>query len=72
MLTPTQEIRSRNYRKLDFLKEIAESVLDPTAGGTVGLDTEGAETKKKRGKGSKGLAAAGGEGGEGSTTLKRK
>jgi hypothetical protein len=57
---------------LDFLKEIVESVLDPSAGGTVGLETEGAEAKKKRGKGKKGVAAAGGEAGEGSTAPKRK
>jgi hypothetical protein len=57
---------------LDFLKEIVESVPDPSAGGTVGLETEGAEAKKKRGKGKKGLAAAGGEAGEGSTAPKRE
>jgi len=40
---------------LDFLKEIVESVPDPSAGGTVDLEAENAEAaaKKKRGKGRK-------------------
>lgn len=39
---------------LDFLKEIVEAVPDPSAGGTVDLERENAETaKKKRGKGKK-------------------
>jgi hypothetical protein len=72
MLTPHRKHAVETTEMLDFLKEIVESVPDPSAGGTVGLDTEGAEAKKKRGKGKKGLAAAGGEGGEGSTAPKRK
>ncbi|KAF9221122.1 histone-fold-containing protein, partial [Gyrodon lividus] len=36
---------------LDFLKEIVESVPDPSAGGTVDLEAEAAEgPKRKRGK----------------------
>ena len=58
--------------RLDFLKEIVESVPHPLAGGTVGLETEGAKANKKRGMGRMGLGAAGGEGGEGSTAPKRK
>ena len=59
----------RHYRKhavesveiLDFLKELVESVPDPSAGGTINLEQEGAEKeKKKRGKGKK-AAAEGGE-----------
>ena len=39
---------------LDFLKEIVETVPDPSAGGTIDLESENAEgTKKKRGKGKK-------------------
>lgn len=47
---------------LDFLKEIVEAVPDPSAGGTIDLESENAETaaKKKRGKGKK--AAGNGEG----------
>jgi len=45
---------------LDFLKEIVEAVPDPSAGGTIDLDSENAEAaKKKRGKGKK--AAPNGE-----------
>jgi hypothetical protein len=45
---------------LDFLKEIVEGVPDPSAGGTVDLDGENADTlKKKRGKGKKGAPLAG-------------
>jgi hypothetical protein len=45
---------------LDFLKEIVESVPDPSAGGTIDLESESAEAaKKKRGKGKK--AGASGE-----------
>ncbi|KAF8151737.1 histone-fold-containing protein [Crassisporium funariophilum] len=36
---------------LDFLKEIVEGIPDPSAGGTIDLDAENAEGKKKRGKG---------------------
>ncbi|KAG5352173.1 hypothetical protein C0989_003373 [Termitomyces sp. Mn162] len=48
---------------LDFLKEIVEGVPDPSAGGTIDLESENAEAaaKKKRGKGKK---AAGNEVGE--------
>ena len=58
-----------NYRKhavesveiLDFLKELVESVPDPSAGGTIDLEQDGAEKEtKKRGKGKK-AAAEGGE-----------
>ncbi|KAG6895689.1 hypothetical protein C0992_013280 [Termitomyces sp. T32_za158] len=47
---------------LDFLKEIVEAVPDPSAGGTIDLESENAEAaaKKKRGKGKK--AAGNGEG----------
>ncbi|KAG6885103.1 hypothetical protein C0993_005870 [Termitomyces sp. T159_Od127] len=47
---------------LDFLKEIVEGVPDPSAGGTIDLESENAEAaaKKKRGKGKK--AAGNGEG----------
>lgn len=38
---------------LDFLKEIVEAVPDPSAGGTIDLESENAEGKKKRGKGKK-------------------
>ena len=38
---------------LDFLKEIVEAVPDPSAGGTIDLESENAEAKKKRGKGKK-------------------
>ncbi|KAG8215754.1 hypothetical protein J3R82DRAFT_7653 [Butyriboletus roseoflavus] len=39
---------------LDFLKEIVESVPDPSAGGTIDLEAEAAEgSKRKRGKGKK-------------------
>ncbi|GLB42736.1 putative histone-like transcription factor (CBF/NF-Y) and archaeal histone [Lyophyllum shimeji] len=45
---------------LDFLKEIVEAVPDPSAGGTIDLESENAESaKKKRGKGKK--AAGNGE-----------
>lgn len=47
---------------LDFLKEIVESVPDPSAGGTIDLEAENAEAKRKRGKGKK---AADGEEGAG-------
>jgi hypothetical protein len=33
---------------LDFLKEIVEAVPDPSAGGTIDLEAENAEGKKKR------------------------
>ena len=43
---------------LDFLKEIVQGTPDPSAGGTVDLDTENGEgVKKRRGKGKR--AAAG-------------
>jgi Dr1-associated corepressor len=39
---------------LDFLKEIVETVPDPSAGGTIDIESEIAEAaKKKRGKGKK-------------------
>jgi len=48
---------------LDFLKEIVESVPDPSAGGTIDLEAEAAEgSKRKRGKAKKnGTAATSGE-----------
>ncbi|KAG9312535.1 histone-fold-containing protein [Chiua virens] len=48
---------------LDFLKEIVESVPDPSAGGTIDLEAEAAEgSKRKRGKAKKnGAPAASGE-----------
>ena len=53
---------------LDFLKEIVEAVPDPSAGGTIDLESENAEAaKKKRGKGKK----AGGSG-EPPTKRRRK
>jgi hypothetical protein len=36
---------------LDFLKELVQDVPDPSAGGTIDLEAEIAESKKKRGKG---------------------
>jgi Dr1-associated corepressor len=36
---------------LDFLKELVQGVPDPSAGGTIDLEAEMAENKKKRGKG---------------------
>jgi len=49
---------------LDFLKEIVESVPDPSAGGTIDLQAEAAENaKRKRSKAKKnGAPAASGEG----------
>jgi len=52
---------------LDFLKEIVESVPDPSAGGTVDLEAEHADGKKKRGKGKKTS-----EPGEGNSRKRRK
>ncbi|KIJ19694.1 hypothetical protein PAXINDRAFT_161189 [Paxillus involutus ATCC 200175] len=44
---------------LDFLKEIVESVPDPSAGGTIDLEAEAAEgPKRKRGKAKKNGAPA--------------
>jgi len=42
---------------LDFLKEIVQGTPDPSSGGTIDLDTENGEVKKRRGKGKR--AAAG-------------
>ncbi|KAF8804062.1 hypothetical protein BYT27DRAFT_7194785 [Phlegmacium glaucopus] len=42
---------------LDFLKEIVQAIPDPSAGGTIDLDAEGGDVKKRRGKGKR--AAAG-------------
>jgi hypothetical protein len=53
---------------LDFLKEIVETVPDPSAGGTIDIESENAEAvKKKRGKGKKAGAS-----GEPSTKRRRK
>ncbi|KAJ3784483.1 histone-fold-containing protein [Lentinula aff. detonsa] len=48
----------------DFLREIVESVPDPSAGGTIDLDALSADnaSKKKRSKGKKAAAAANGNG----------
>jgi len=47
---------------LDFLKEIVESVPDPSAGGTIDLEAEAAEgSKRKRGKAKKNGAPTSGE-----------
>ncbi|KAG6844985.1 hypothetical protein H0H87_001928 [Tephrocybe sp. NHM501043] len=48
---------------LDFLKEIVEAVPDPSAGGTIDLESENTEAaaKKKRGKGKKAAASGGGD-----------
>lgn len=44
---------------LDFLKEIVESVPDPSAGGTIDLEAEAMEgSKRKRGKAKKNGAPA--------------
>lgn len=52
---------------LDFLKELVESVPDPSAGGTIDLEQEGADKeKKKRGKGKRA------EGGEGTRKRRKK
>lgn len=53
---------------LDFLKEIVETVPDPSAGGTIDVESENADaTKKKRGKGKRVGAT-----GEPSTKRRRK
>ncbi|KIL58602.1 hypothetical protein M378DRAFT_170429 [Amanita muscaria Koide BX008] len=58
---------------LDFLKEIVESVPDPSAGGTIDLESEGADGKRKRGKGKRAaVAGAGAGGGESGTAPKRR
>ncbi|OJT05863.1 DNA polymerase epsilon subunit C [Trametes pubescens] len=49
---------------LDFLKEIVETVPDPSAGGTIDIEAENAERGKKRGKGKDKKAAADANGGE--------
>ncbi|KAK7028266.1 CBFD-NFYB-HMF domain-containing protein [Favolaschia claudopus] len=53
---------------LDFLKEIVEAVPDPSNGGTIDLDGENTE-KKRRGKGKR---TAGNGTGEATTRKKRK
>jgi len=56
---------------LDFLKEIVESVPDPSAGGTIDLEAEAAEgSKRKRGKSKKNGAP--GTSGEPKRRRKRK
>jgi hypothetical protein len=45
-----------NTEMLDFLKELVQDVPDPSAGGTVDLEAEG-ENKKKRGKGKRAATA---------------
>lgn len=36
---------------LDFLKDLVQAIPDPSAGGTIDLESENAEGRKKRGKG---------------------
>ena len=55
---------------LDFLKEIVETVPDPSAGGTIDLESENVDGKKKRGKGKR--VGAGAAAGEPSTKRRRK
>ncbi|EAU83488.1 hypothetical protein CC1G_04744 [Coprinopsis cinerea okayama7 len=58
---------------LDFLKEIVEAVPDPSAGGTIDLEAENNEAKKRRGKGKRATAAASaGEGGTAPTKKRRR
>jgi len=54
---------------LDFLKEIVQAIPDPSAGGTIDLDTENGEAKKRRGKGKR---AAAGEAGQPKRRRKKK
>ncbi|TFK21702.1 histone-fold-containing protein [Coprinopsis marcescibilis] len=54
---------------LDFLKEIVAAVPDPSAGGTIDLEAEGAA--KRRGKGRK-VAAASSSGATGAEPTKRR
>ncbi|KAI0764157.1 histone-fold-containing protein [Trametes elegans] len=57
---------------LDFLKEIVETVPDPSAGGTIDIEAENAEARsKKRGKG-KDKKAAGDANGEEKPAPKRR
>ncbi|KAE9407690.1 histone-fold-containing protein [Gymnopus androsaceus JB14] len=58
----------------DFLKEIVESVPDPSAGGTIDLDALNAEnaSKKKRSKGKKAASATNGEDGAPAPKRRRK
>lgn len=61
---------------LDFLKEIVEPIPDPSAGGTIDLDSEEAlaNSEKKRRNTNKGKAAAkaAAEGGEPAPKKRRK
>ena len=41
---------------LDFLKELVQNIPDPSAGGTIDLEAEAAEQRKKRGKGKRNAA----------------
>jgi len=54
---------------LDFLKEIVQGIPDPSAGGTIDLDGENGEAKKRRGKGKR---AAAGEAGPPKRRRKKK
>ncbi|KAJ3997644.1 histone-fold-containing protein [Lentinula boryana] len=58
----------------DFLREIVESVPDPSAGGTIDLDALSADntSKKKRSKGKKAAAAANGNGENGAPAPKKR
>ncbi|KAF8631652.1 hypothetical protein AX17_005054 [Amanita inopinata Kibby_2008] len=57
---------------LDFLKEIVEGIPDPSAGGTIDLEGEAAEGKKKRGKGKKAGPASGESGAPPAKRRRRK
>ncbi|PCH34767.1 histone-fold-containing protein [Wolfiporia cocos MD-104 SS10] len=56
---------------LDFLKELVEGVPDPSAGGTIDLEAEAAESGRKRRSG-KGKKPAEGADGDASATPARK
>ena len=53
---------------LDFLKEIVSSVADPSAGGTIDLEAEKAEGKRRRGTNAARERERAGEDGEGDGT----
>ncbi|KAH7886613.1 histone-fold-containing protein [Phlebopus sp. FC_14] len=58
---------------LDFLKEIVESVPDPSAGGTIDLEADAPEgSKRKRGKGKKNIDGAPSTTGEPKRRRKKK
>ncbi|KAI0919716.1 hypothetical protein AcV5_001702 [Taiwanofungus camphoratus] len=58
---------------LDFLKELVEGVPDPSAGGTIELDGDAAESaRKKRGKGKKPAEGASGSDATAPTRKRRR